>query len=89
MMGNKIIVVVTKIGDYKLSLPSSFSISLKYCFYSPYMARNIISFYALWCDGFTFGFDNNNISILVYKDNTLYFKKNPCNGIYEYVIGVS
>ncbi|KAJ9557051.1 hypothetical protein OSB04_011665 [Centaurea solstitialis] len=56
------------------------------CCYSAEMTRNIISFYALYKDGFDFGFDNG--SILVYKNNVLYFKANPCHGIYETSINV-
>lgn len=52
------------------------------------MARNMISFCALWSDGSTFGFFYNNASILVYKDSTLYFKSNPCNDVYHFAIGV-
>ena len=52
------------------------------------MARNIISFYALWMDDFTLAFDNNEASILVYKDNDIYFKERHCNNIYESMIGV-
>ena len=73
-MGNKSRVVVTKIGDYKFSFPSSFSVVLKDCCYLPYMERNVISFYVMWMDDFTFGFDKNDAFILVYKDNDLYFK---------------
>ena len=50
------------------------------------MARNIISFYALFMDGFTFGFDNNNGDLLVYKDGCYYFKASPHNGVYESVV---
>ena len=39
-------------------------------------------------DGFTFGFDNNGASILVYKENSLYFKASPSSDIYESVISV-
>lgn len=52
------------------------------------MERNIISFNVLYCDGFAFGFDNNNGSILVYKNDALYFKANQCNDIYETIIGL-
>ena len=45
------------------------------------MARNIVSFNALFIDGFDFKIDNG--SILVYKNDMFYFKANPCRGILE------
>ncbi|KAJ9546873.1 hypothetical protein OSB04_019416 [Centaurea solstitialis] len=81
IMGNKQIASVDMIGNYELSFSSGLSVVLIDCCYSAEMARNIISFYALYKDGFDFGFDNG--SILVYKNNVLYFKANPCHGIYE------
>ena len=45
------------------------------------MARNIISFNALYMDGFHISFDNG--SILVYKDSLFYFKASPCKRIFE------
>ncbi|KAJ9556961.1 LOW QUALITY PROTEIN: hypothetical protein OSB04_011575 [Centaurea solstitialis] len=81
IMGNKQIASVDMIGNYELSFSSGLSVVLIDCCYSAEMARNIISFYVLYKDGFDFGFDNG--SILVYKNNVLYFKANPCHGIYE------
>ncbi|KAJ9556509.1 hypothetical protein OSB04_011123 [Centaurea solstitialis] len=86
IMGNKQIASVDMIGNYELSFSSGLSVVLIDCCYSAEMARNIISFYALYKDGFDFGFDNG--SILVYKNNVLYFKANPCHGIYETSITV-
>ncbi|KAJ9558333.1 hypothetical protein OSB04_012947 [Centaurea solstitialis] len=86
IMGNKQIASVDMIGNYELSFSSGLSMVLIDCCYSAEMARNIISFYALYKDGFDFGFDNG--SILVYKNNVLYFKANPCHGIYETSITV-
>ncbi|KAJ9545085.1 hypothetical protein OSB04_024792 [Centaurea solstitialis] len=86
IMGNKQIASVDVIGNYELSFSSELSMVLIDCCYSAEMARNIISFYALYKDGFDFGFDNG--SILVYKNNVLYFKANPCHGIYETSITV-
>ncbi|KAJ9556430.1 hypothetical protein OSB04_011044 [Centaurea solstitialis] len=86
IMGNKQIASVDVIGNYELSFSSGLSVVLIDCCYSAEMARNIISFYALYKDGFDFGFDNG--SILVYKNNVLYFKANPCHGIYETSITV-
>lgn len=53
------------------------------------MACNIISFYALYNDGFHFSFDNENCDILVYKNGYFYFKASLCNRTYENVICVS
>ncbi|KAJ9561476.1 hypothetical protein OSB04_006636 [Centaurea solstitialis] len=86
IMGNKQIASVDMIGNYELSFSSGLSVVLIDCCYSAEMARNIISFYALYKDGFDFEFDNG--SILVYKNNVLYFKANPCHGIYETSITV-
>ncbi|KAJ9562116.1 hypothetical protein OSB04_007276 [Centaurea solstitialis] len=86
IMGNKQIASVDMIGNYELSFSSGLSMILIDCCYSTEMARNIISFYALYKDDFDFGFDNG--SILVYKNNVLYFKANPCHGIYETSITV-
>ena len=86
IMGNKQISSVDVIGNYELSFSSGLSMVIIDCCYSADMARNIISFYALFKDGFDFGFDNG--SILVYKNNVLYFKSNPCHAIYETNINV-
>ncbi|TLX70056.1 DDE-type integrase/transposase/recombinase [Labilibacter sediminis] len=87
IMGNRRTAPVTKIGDYEFKL-SDRSIILSNVCYSPSMARNIISFHALWLDGFTFGFDNNNGDLLVYKDDCYYFKASPHNGVYESIVCV-
>lgn len=50
------------------------SLSLVNCCYSPNMERNIISFHALFKDGFRYGFDNNNGDILVYKNGCFIFE---------------
>ncbi|KAJ9549604.1 hypothetical protein OSB04_022147 [Centaurea solstitialis] len=88
IMGNRMTAAVTKIGDLELVLSSGLSIKLLDCCYSPEMARNIISFHALYKDGFKFKFDNDNGCILVYKNDCFYFKATPCNGVYESVICV-
>ena len=53
------------------------------------MTRNIISFHALFKQGFRYTFDNDNGDILVYKDGCFMFKDSLCNGIYESVVCVS
>ena len=72
---------MTKIGTYELMLGNGVSFSLFNVCYSPYMTRNILSFHALYLDGFKFEFDNDNGSILVYKHSCLYFTTYPCNGV--------
>ena len=81
IMGNKNVAPVYMIGDYKLFLDLGLYIVLKDVCYSAEMARNIISFNALYIDGFDFKF--NNGSILVYKNDMFYFKASPCRGILE------
>ena len=81
IMGNKNVASVDMIGDYKLCFDSGLCIVLKNVCYSADMARNIMSFNALFKDGFDFKFDNG--SILVYKNEMFYFKASPCRGISE------
>ncbi|KAJ9552489.1 hypothetical protein OSB04_016534 [Centaurea solstitialis] len=50
IMGNKQIASVDMIGNYELSFSSGLSVVLIDCCYSAEMARNIISFYALYKD---------------------------------------
>nr|KAJ0188059.1 hypothetical protein LSAT_V11C900490440 [Lactuca sativa] len=83
IMGNMKALPVTKIVVYTLSLSSGFSLDLNKCCYSPEMARNIISFHALYNQGFTFSFDNEVGSINAFFNNVLYFKALPCDGVYE------
>ena len=85
IMGNRKTAAVTKIGDYELVLDNGLSILLLNCCYSPEMTRNIISFHALFKDGFQFQFDNDSGRILVYKHGCLYFTASPYNGVYESV----
>ncbi|CAH1418453.1 unnamed protein product [Lactuca virosa] len=51
IMGNRKASPVTKIGVYSLLLSSGLMLDLNKCCYSSEMARNIISFHALPCDG--------------------------------------
>ncbi|GJW72991.1 retrotransposon protein, putative, ty1-copia subclass [Tanacetum coccineum] len=53
------------------------------------MTRNIISFHALFKDGYKFSFDNENGDILVYSNGCFMFKASPCKGIYETVECIS
>ena len=86
IMGNRRTAPVTKMGTFKLDLASGFSLNLVNCCYSPDMSRNIISFHALFEQGFHYYFDNLNGDILVYKDDLFVFKAVPCNGVYESVM---
>lgn len=52
------------------------------------MTRNIISFHALFKQGFRYSVDDVNGSVLVYKNGVFMFKALPCNGVYETVICV-
>nr|GEV01403.1 hypothetical protein [Tanacetum cinerariifolium] len=53
------------------------------------MTRNIISFHALFKDGYKFSFDNENGDILVYLNSCFMFKASPYKGIYETVEYIS
>ena len=66
IMGNRRTLPVSVIGDFEVSLSSGVSFSLDNCCYSLEMTRNIISYYALFRQGFRFNFDNENGDILVY-----------------------
>ena len=83
IMGNREASPVTKIGVYSLLLTSGFTLHLNKCCYSPEMERNIISFHALYKQGFTFSFDNEIGGINVFFNNVIYFKALPCDGVYE------
>ncbi|KAI3723576.1 hypothetical protein L2E82_35254 [Cichorium intybus] len=85
IMGNRRSSPITKIGVYSLVLSSDVSIELFNCCYSPEMARNIISFHALFRQGFQFSFDNKIGSISVFKNGILIFTAYPCDGVYETV----
>ncbi|GJZ45060.1 retrotransposon protein, putative, ty1-copia subclass [Tanacetum coccineum] len=88
-MGNRKITLVTRIGKYELMLKSGVRIDLNNCCYSSEMTRNIISFHALFKDGYKFSFDNENGDILVYSNGCFMFKASPCKGIYETVECIS
>nr|GEV97880.1 RNA-directed DNA polymerase, eukaryota [Tanacetum cinerariifolium] len=89
VMGNRNITPVTRIGKYELMLKSRVRIDLNNCCYSSKMTRNIISFHALFKDGYKFSFDNENGDILVYSNGCFMFKASPCKGIYEIVECIS
>ncbi|GKA60685.1 putative RNA-directed DNA polymerase, partial [Tanacetum coccineum] len=80
---------VTRIGKFELMSKSGVRINLNNCYYSSEMTRNIISFHALFKDGYQFSFDNENGDILVYSNGCFMFKASPCKGIYETVECIS
>jgi len=86
IMGNGRSAPVTKMGIFELVLDSGFRLELVNCCYSSDMSRNIISFHALFKQGFRYYFDNLNGDILVHKDDLFVFKATPCNGVYESVV---
>ncbi|GKB54983.1 putative RNA-directed DNA polymerase [Tanacetum coccineum] len=89
IMGNRKITPVTRIGKFELMLKSGVRINLNNCCYSSEMTRNIISFHALFKDGYQFSFDNENGDISVYSNGCFMFKASPCKGIYETVECIS
>ncbi|GKB85443.1 retrotransposon protein, putative, ty1-copia subclass, partial [Tanacetum coccineum] len=89
IMGNRKIAPVTRIGKFELMLKSGVRINLNNCCYSSEMTRNIISFHALFKDGYQFSFDNENGDISVYSNGCFMFKASPCKGIYETVECIS
>nr|GEZ22494.1 retrotransposon protein, putative, Ty1-copia subclass [Tanacetum cinerariifolium] len=73
---------VEAIETYHLELPSGLVIVLNNCHYAPYITRGVISVLRLFDDGFINRFDDKNI-ISVSKNNLVYFKAVPWDGIYE------
>nr|GEV82081.1 hypothetical protein [Tanacetum cinerariifolium] len=73
---------VEAIGTYHLELPSGLVIVLNNSQYAPSITRGVISVLRLFNDGFINRFDDNNV-ISVYKNNLVYFKAVPWDGIYE------
>ncbi|GKA72461.1 zinc finger, CCHC-type containing protein [Tanacetum coccineum] len=73
---------VEAIGTYHLELPSGLVIVLNNCHYAPSITRGVISVSRLFDDGFINRFDDNN-DLLVSKNNLVYFKAVPRNGIFE------
>ena len=53
------------------------------------MTRIIISFHALFRQGYHYGFDNDNGATLVYKNDAFIFKDFPSNDVYETVVRVN
>ncbi|GJY52151.1 retrotransposon protein, putative, ty1-copia subclass [Tanacetum coccineum] len=89
VIGNRKIMHVTRIRKYKLMLKSGVRIDLNNYCYSSEVTRNIISFHALFKDGYKFSFDNENGDILFYSNGCFMFKASPCKVIYETVECIS
>nr|GEU82803.1 putative retrotransposon protein [Tanacetum cinerariifolium] len=75
-------VVVEAIGSYHLCFPGGLVIVLNNFYYAPSITRGIISVSCLYDDDFInrFAYDN---TILVSKNNLVYFSAIPRDGIYE------
>ncbi|GKC51515.1 retrotransposon protein, putative, ty1-copia subclass [Tanacetum coccineum] len=78
-----------RLKNGELMLKSGVRIDLNNCCYSSEMTRNIISFHALFKDGYKFSFDNDNGNILVYSNGCFMFKASPCIGIHETIKCIS
>nr|GFC27663.1 zinc finger, CCHC-type [Tanacetum cinerariifolium] len=72
---------VEAIGTYHLELPSGLVIVLNNCHYAPSITRGVISVLRLFDDGFINRFDDNNV-ISVSKNNLVYFKAVPRDGVF-------
>ena len=77
---------VTKIEVYILVLGSRLNLDLINCCYSSEMTWNIISFHALFKQGFRYSFNDENGSIYAYKNGIFYFEALPYDGVYETVM---
>ncbi|KAI3724048.1 hypothetical protein L2E82_35813 [Cichorium intybus] len=85
VMGNRRTSPVTKIEVYRLVLSSGVVLDLHNCCYSPDMAKNIISFHALFKQGFYYEFNKLNGSTSVFKNDVFIFNAMPCDGVYEFM----
>ncbi|GKD96109.1 retrotransposon protein, putative, ty1-copia subclass [Tanacetum coccineum] len=81
-MGNGQCAAVEAIESYHLCSPSGLVVVLHNCHYAPSIARGIISVSRLYDDGFINRFDYDN-TILVSKNNLVYFSVVPRDSIYE------
>ncbi|GKA72277.1 retrotransposon protein, putative, ty1-copia subclass [Tanacetum coccineum] len=72
---------VEAIGSYHLSLPSGLVIVLNICHYAPSITRGIVLVSRLYDDGYINRIVDN--SILVSKNNMVYFSAVPRDGIFE------
>ncbi|GKC30004.1 zinc finger, CCHC-type containing protein [Tanacetum coccineum] len=80
-MGNGQCAAVEAIGSYHLCFPSGLVVILHNCHYAPSITR-VISVSRLYDDGFINCFDDDN-TILVSRNNKVYFSAVPRDDIYE------
>ncbi|GJZ96193.1 retrotransposon protein, putative, ty1-copia subclass [Tanacetum coccineum] len=73
---------VEAIGEFHLCLPSGLVLILHNCHYAPSITIGIISVSSLYKDGFVNRFENDN-TILVSRNNLVYFSAIPRDDIYE------
>nr|GEV05034.1 retrotransposon protein, putative, Ty1-copia subclass [Tanacetum cinerariifolium] len=73
---------VEAIGEFQLCLPSGLVLILHNCHYAPSITSGIISVSRLYKDGFVNRFENDN-TILVSRNNFVYFSAIPRDDIYE------
>nr|GEW09023.1 hypothetical protein [Tanacetum cinerariifolium] len=81
-MGNGQRAAIEAIGSYHLCFPSGLVVILHKCHYVPSITRGVISVSRLYDDGFINRFDDDN-TILVSRNNVVYFIVVPRDGIYE------
>nr|GEU69992.1 retrotransposon protein, putative, Ty1-copia subclass [Tanacetum cinerariifolium] len=79
---------VEAIEEFHLCLPSGLVLILHNCHYAPSIIRDIISVSRLHNDGFVNRFENDN-SIIVSRNNLIYFNAIPRDDIYEIVLSSS
>nr|GEV56916.1 hypothetical protein [Tanacetum cinerariifolium] len=72
---------VEAIGAFYLCLPSGLELVLNNCHYAPSITRGVISVSRLYEDGFVNRFVDN--TILVSRNNVVYFSAIPRDGIFE------
>ncbi|GJW14012.1 retrotransposon protein, putative, ty1-copia subclass [Tanacetum coccineum] len=80
-VGDGLHAAVEAIGSYHLCLPSGLVLVLHNCHYALSVTRGIILVSRLYDDGFINRFRNN--TILVSRNNVVYFSAIPRNGIFE------
>ncbi|GKD77239.1 zinc finger, CCHC-type containing protein [Tanacetum coccineum] len=73
---------VEAIGEFHLCLPSGLLLILHNCHYASSITRGIISVSCLYMDSFFNRFENDN-TILVSRNNLVYFSAIPQDDIYE------
>ncbi|GKD30650.1 hypothetical protein Tco_1241428 [Tanacetum coccineum] len=81
-MGNGQRATIEAIGSYDLCFPSGLVIVLHNCHYAPSITRGVILVSCLYDDGFINRFDDDN-TILVSRNNLVYYSAVPRDGIYE------